>query len=452
MIDVHLSVELLEAVADGSLSRETFERLALEHALAVSPRARAAVAGAVAAPAPPEPTTAPESYDAVFERVQANAGALLAAKGVDERGAALDFAELLRLPTSAWPSRVQSSRLRFRSPSVAERLLAYAKTALLEGRPAEVLDAARAAFWVARRLEPGHQELQREATLRASAYEAMASRAQGDLTAARRLMESVREARARGDLGGDPLAEIEVAFFEGLFDRDDERFGEAEAEFLVAITTANALGAEVEEGEARLAFARGLVRTEELAEAADVLRSIGSGDLPDPAAETAFSARLELAEILARLDRPRPASSALAGTRETAVALGGDALGRLDLCRGILSARRGWRPEGVRELESAFGRLATESPLLAARAALTIAEAAISAGRPEEASAACDRLRELGGLPEGLTAALADFFARGTGGVDVRAWLADLAAYCAAAHESPGLTFHRAYPGAHRLA
>jgi hypothetical protein len=450
MFDVHLSVELLEAVADGSLSRETFQQLALEHTLEKSPRVAALAAEVTAGSASTAPSQ-PEDYEGILGRVQASAGSWLAVRRLDEKGANLDFAELTQMPSSQWATRIQSSRRRFRSPSVAERLLGVAKVALAEGRPNEVLDAARAAFWVARRLAESHEvyeALQRELTLRASAYEAMASRAFGDLSAARRLLDTVRQARSRGELGGDPLAEAEVAYFEGLVERDDERFGDAEANLLLAITTANALGAEAEEAEARLAFAVGLVRTGELEEAEETLLPLGTEELADVALETLLSARVVLAEIQARLDRPRDASATLTATRELASALGPVAQGRLALCRGLLSTARGWHPESVHELDRAFGLLRAEAPLLAARAAVIQATLALAAGRTAEVGAAHERLRLLPNLPAVPAAVLAEYLGSDLPVSTSREFLADLSAYFTAAHDSPGLSFHRGFPGA----
>ncbi|MDX1996219.1 MAG: hypothetical protein SF066_00760 [Thermoanaerobaculia bacterium] len=450
MFDVHLSLELLEAVADGSLSRETFQQLALEHTLEKSPRV-AALAAEVTAGAGTSAPSQPQDYEGILDRVQASAGSWLAVRRLDEKGANLDFAELSRLPSSQWATRIQSSRRRFRSPSVAERLLAVAKVALAESRPNEVLDAARAAFWVARRLAESHEayeSLQRELTLRASAYEAMASRALGDLAATRRLLDIVRQARSRGELGGDPLAEAEVAYFEGLVDRDDERFGDAEANLLLAITTTNALGAEAEEAEARLAFAQVLLRTHELPEAEETLLPLGTEELADISPETLFSARLILAEIQVRLERPRDASATLTATRELASALGPVAQGRLALCRGLVATARGWHPESVRDLERAFELLRTEAPLLAARAAVIQAALARAAGRDNELAAARERLRHLLHLPAVPAAALAEALGSDLPATAGRELLADLSAYLAAAHDSPGLPFHRGYPGA----
>lgn len=218
MFDIHLTPELLQAVAHGNLPLELFHRMMLAHAVQVSPRAGreldrwrfegpgAEVVGQIEG----------GRYGDVFDRLGPRLGIALDTAAKQRSQAELELAELRRLPAAERPRRVRRSRRRFRSPALVDEALAAGWSELLTS-PESALHWADVAFWIAVRLDTDPRlkdALGTEFRLRAQALRATAAHFDEPATALVEL-EAIR-AEARSSFGHWPELEAEVAVLEGL--------------------------------------------------------------------------------------------------------------------------------------------------------------------------------------------------------------------------------------------
>lgn len=196
MIDVHLSLELLEAVAEGRLSRTMLHRFALEHALAVSPRA-ALEAEAWRLEEERKKVAArlvPGGYEPAWEALRFRCRNLHETLHRQQVLAERDFAELAGLPVDQRATRIRSSDVRFRSYALVERLLQAARESL-EDSPEDALEWAHASFSAALQaeVEPGlSRSLRSELRWRSLAIQAAALYRLGKSEAADELLVAVR--------------------------------------------------------------------------------------------------------------------------------------------------------------------------------------------------------------------------------------------------------------------
>lgn len=218
MFDIHLTPDLLHAVARGKFPLEIFHRMMLAHAVRVSPRAGreldrwrferpgAEVVGQIAG----------GRYGDVFDRLGPRLETALDTAAKQRCQAEIELAELRRLPAAERPRVVQRSRQRFRSPALVDEALAAGWSDLLDS-PESALHWADVAFWVSARLDtdPRLQEaLGTEFRLRSQALSATATHLDEPATALVELGAIRTEARA--SLGQCPELEAEVAVLEGL--------------------------------------------------------------------------------------------------------------------------------------------------------------------------------------------------------------------------------------------
>lgn len=224
--DVHLTPELLEALARYELPPVVFANLVLNHLVALCPKCRTAVQ-----------TTYQRASgdDDRFARAFA-----AAERAVDEgrrdksqelRQARRDLTELLRAAPEARGARVRRAIARFRSPLLVDLLIEESR-GVVRDKPQEALRLALLASQVAERItaEPEASEK----CVRAFAHLANAFRVCGDFAGAEGRFGEARRVLRRG-MVIDPLIHAEVARLEGSLRVDQRRFQEAEASLSQAI-------------------------------------------------------------------------------------------------------------------------------------------------------------------------------------------------------------------------
>lgn len=218
MSDIHVTRELLRAVANGDLPPRVLAEIGLQHLLKLCPHCREEVA------AFQRERDAPASYDAalrVLPVVLEKQAADLEAKTAAARK---DLRELLRLTPEERLRRIHRASNRFRGITLARLLLDEAKKHM-PARPQTVHELAEAAEAVLLRTpdSPGLYDL----FARAVAYRGNAKRAQGEILAAGEILRHAR-GLMRNKGATDPLVYAEVDWIEGALLKDQRQFKEAE--------------------------------------------------------------------------------------------------------------------------------------------------------------------------------------------------------------------------------
>jgi tetratricopeptide (TPR) repeat protein len=215
---MHVTRELLRAIASGERPARDLTEIAWQHLLKLCPYCSEEVA------AFQRERTAPASSTAIFRVlpvVLEKQASDLAAKTAAARK---DFHELLRLTPEERLGRIHRANSRFRSMTLARLLLEEAKRHM-PAEPQIVHELAETAEAVLLRTpdSPGLYDL----FSRAVAYRANAKRAQGDLLAA---SDTLRHARdlMRNKGATDPLVYAEVDWIEGGLLKEQSRIKEAE--------------------------------------------------------------------------------------------------------------------------------------------------------------------------------------------------------------------------------
>jgi tetratricopeptide (TPR) repeat protein len=216
--DIHVTRELLRAVASGELPPRVLTEIGWRHLLKLCPYCSEEVA------AFQRERAAPASYDAAFRVLPIVLEKQAADLEAKTETARKDLRELLRLTPEERLGRIHRASNRFRGVTLARLLLDEAKRHM-PAEPQTVHELAEAAEAVLLRTpdSPGLYDL----FAKAVAYRANAKRAQGDLLAAG---DTLRHARGlmRNKGATDPQVYAEVDWIEGALLKDQRQLKEAE--------------------------------------------------------------------------------------------------------------------------------------------------------------------------------------------------------------------------------
>ena len=272
MRERHITRHHYAAVENGEMKPEALTRRFREHALELCPVCDGELRAYLDSKRIGEISLA--TLVAVLRRIESEIDRLAA-----EARRELDL--LLAMDPEERIGRITRARKRFRNPLLADLLIERSRERVF-ANPGEATQFARLAFEVALRIDvilPGGEEPSQELLIRATAYEANALRAGGDLEAAERSM-----ARAIANMGEIASAAVraEIANLAASLRRDQRRFEEGHRLIDEAIELYEEIGDRHESG------AKMLVK-------ADIFATTGA---PDRAVETGQQA-------LGRIDRER---------------------------------------------------------------------------------------------------------------------------------------------------
>jgi tetratricopeptide (TPR) repeat protein len=217
--DIHITRELLRAVASGDMPPRVLVELGLLHLTSLCPTCREEFLAFRH-----DEAARPASYDAAFRALPS----LLERHGKevdDQQGRARrDFRELMRLSPEERLGRIRRSNARFRGAVLAERFLEESKKHMT-GEARTAFDFAEAAEAVIRRSPD--TPLLGGLLARAAAYMGNASRRLDDYPEARRRFALARSViKLQGVT--DPLVYAEVDSAEAVLNIDQRRFTQAE--------------------------------------------------------------------------------------------------------------------------------------------------------------------------------------------------------------------------------
>lgn len=218
MSDMHLTRDLMAAVARGDLPPRVVVEVAYQHLLSLCPVCRAEVE--TWQRRRPQPGDYAKAFARLRERLRSEDGA---APEADKQEAGRWLDELRSLPQPDWIGTIEGSPRRFRGQAFAEILLGESKAAL-PGKPEESYHLAHCAETVLHRSGIGPGELPLFA--HAVALAGNARRAIGDLEAADKMLSAARLLVERCGVT-DTLVCAEIDALEGVLRKDQRRFVEA---------------------------------------------------------------------------------------------------------------------------------------------------------------------------------------------------------------------------------
>ncbi len=218
MSDIHITRELLRAVARGELSERALAQIEAQHLESLCPVCRREIQ------AWREEGTAEVGYELALQALPAVLGRHASDLMKQTRQAERDLEELLAIPPAERLVRVGRSRSRFRGPVLAERLIQESRRRT-PANPGEGYDLAELARAVIHR-SPDHPDTFSLLSL-ASAQMANSCRAGGDLRQAEEHFRHVHYL-VRNQGVTDPLALAQIDHLEGSLRKDQRRFAEAE--------------------------------------------------------------------------------------------------------------------------------------------------------------------------------------------------------------------------------
>lgn len=310
MTEPHVTFDLLAAHDAGRITRQEVLETATRHLLEnCSPCA--AEYGAFAAERAEELGWSEAAPERTLDRIEHGASEYARAiRGVAEAAPDLEehvrvegvqaereLRELLALAHEEALAKVHRARTRFRSPSLAQLLLAEVRAALPD-RPRQALERAELAEKVAWRLSSAGRALpalQAELGVLAVAHQGNAHRVLDDLRAADQAFDF---ARGAADHNGvvDPAVLAELDALEGSLRRAQRRFGEAERLLRRSVTLAVA-------AEDRLGVVRSLLKLGSLYHAWQApARALSQIDAASQALPVEAPLRLRLCVVHNRLD------------------------------------------------------------------------------------------------------------------------------------------------------
>ncbi|HXU45174.1 MAG TPA: hypothetical protein VN783_06595 [Thermoanaerobaculia bacterium] len=219
MNDLHLSRELLRAVADGELPPRSFLTMVLDHLFEFCPHCASEWAAYKR-----ELSASPGSYARALAFLPTLLQQQLPKVQAEDSEARRDLRALLRLPEDRRLGRVRRSYHRFRTPTLAQLLIAECRKRLTSV-PREAFHFADLAREVTNQVPDSaiaHE-------LRALAFGEMANaiRAVGDLPHSDRLFGQARRLTRLGGVS-DPEVLARLDSLEGSLRKDQRRFREAE--------------------------------------------------------------------------------------------------------------------------------------------------------------------------------------------------------------------------------
>jgi tetratricopeptide (TPR) repeat protein len=216
--DIHITRELLRAVARGKLSERGFAKIETEHLESLCPVCRREIQAWRAE------GTSEEGYEYVLQALPAVLGRHASDLLRQSRQAERDLEELLATLPAERLARIGRSRTRFRGPVLAERLIQESRRRTPVNSE-EGYDLAELARAVVQR-SPDHPDTFSLLAL-ASAQMANACRAGGDLRRADEHFQYVHFL-VRDQGVTDSIALAQIDHLEGSLRKDQRRFGEAE--------------------------------------------------------------------------------------------------------------------------------------------------------------------------------------------------------------------------------
>jgi tetratricopeptide (TPR) repeat protein len=216
--DIHITRELLRAVARGELSERALAQIEAHHLESLCPVCRQEVQ------AWQEEQTAEKGYEYVMKALPAVLGRHAFDRLAQSQQAERDLKELLAVPQDKRLARIGRARGRFRGTVIAELLIEESRRRT-PADPREGYELAEAARAVVQR-SPDHPDTFSLLAL-ASAQMANACRAGGDLRRAGEHFQHVRYL-VRHEGVTDPLVLAQIDHLEGSLRKDQRRFEEAE--------------------------------------------------------------------------------------------------------------------------------------------------------------------------------------------------------------------------------
>jgi tetratricopeptide (TPR) repeat protein len=219
MEDIHLSREILRAVADGTLPRSFLEEIKTEHLLNRCPHCRKEVQAYEA-----EQRGGASMIQRVLQILGALLGRLAAPTSREQTRAEQDLEELLSLTQEERERRIERARGRFRGASLIKLLLAESRRRT-SGNKAEAYDLAALALRVVNRSPqiPGYFDLY----ALAAAHMANACRVGNDRRKANELFSLARQALIEHGVT-DPGVVARVDDLLGSLRKDQRRLDAAE--------------------------------------------------------------------------------------------------------------------------------------------------------------------------------------------------------------------------------
>jgi tetratricopeptide (TPR) repeat protein len=216
--DIHITRELLRAVARGELSERALAQIEAHHLESLCPVCHQEFQ------AWREERTAETGYEYVLKALPAVLGRHASDRLTQGRQAERDLKELLAATQDKRLARIGRARGRFRGTVLAERLIEESRRRT-PADPGEGYDLAEAARAVVQR-SPDHPDTFSLLAL-ASSQMANACRAGGDLRRAGEHFQHVRYL-VRHEGVTDPLVLAQIDHLEGSLRKDQRRFEEAE--------------------------------------------------------------------------------------------------------------------------------------------------------------------------------------------------------------------------------
>lgn len=213
MSEIHITREVLRAVARGSLSSRALIEFAVKHLVTLCPSCREEIAAWERERRPPS-STAAEGLQPASPK-QAN-------KKGERAAARRDFRQLLELPHPERLARVHRAHRRFRGTMLAAMLLAESKKEMA-ANPERSRELAETADAVLRRAMAGPDVAALLA--RASAYLGNADRVRGDYSGARKRFGFARSL-IWTERVTDPFVHAEIDSCEALLQEQEGRVGQ----------------------------------------------------------------------------------------------------------------------------------------------------------------------------------------------------------------------------------
>lgn len=301
MSDLHITRELLRAVACGELPAVVLAEIGWRHLMKLCPHCSEEVAAFQRERTPSAASdTALHVLPVVLQKQ---------AKDMEDkiRAARRDLQEILGLEPGERIARIGRARSRFRGVTLAALLLDEAKRHM-PAAPGTVYELAEVAVAVLLRT-PDVSGLY-DVFVRALAYRANAQRARGDLLEAASTIRKARDLmRTHG--ATDPLVYAEVDWIEGALAKDQRRFQEAEELLVRAVNLFALAGPKEQAAQSLLTLGLLYYDRDDFGKAIAVTRS--AVDMLDPEQEprTYLCARYNLALFLADSGNHRAAAEEL---------------------------------------------------------------------------------------------------------------------------------------------
>jgi tetratricopeptide (TPR) repeat protein len=299
--DIHITRELLRAVASGELPPRVLTEIGWRHLMRLCPTCNEEVT------AFQQERAAPANYDTAFRVLPVVLERHTTDLEMKTGAARRDFLALLRLAPGERLHRIRRASTRFRGVMLARMLLDEAKRHM-PAEPHAVYELAETAETVLMRTPdaPGLYDL----FARAVAYRANAERAKGDLLVAG---DTLRNARGliRNKGVTDPVVYAEVDWIEGALRKDQRQFKEAEELLVRAVNLYGLTGTKEESAQPLITLGLLYYDRGDYQKAAEVTRA--AAEMMNPKEDPRFylCARHNLALFLAESGDYRAASETL---------------------------------------------------------------------------------------------------------------------------------------------